>query len=546
VAGDLACIQAAAASVRQRAPGKPPALASLGHPLPTIFSVTSALLSPAALAWFAFLLAALVAAGALGHWIARLQGLPARQDEDSGAPAAPVPGLYWRTDAQGCLQQMRALAQPSPFDAKRGEALLNWLQDAGPVPGQLATLLQSQAVLSGHAVRWTNGVAAAQRAAQANAAVRDAVEPDQPDELAASAQPVAGRLWARPVHDRQGRFIGHVGAVLPEQRHGSQALADALIAADAPPLLLLRRTGADTPWQPQGSGAAGRAWLRESPADIAWRQRLPSELQAALQQPHLTAPAQAEGWTLRPVAGPGLPAGPEQALLFAPPAEAHDSDDPLSFSYTLSHDLRAPLRVVEGFTRIVKEDYGAVLDRVGNDHLDRVLGAAARMNQMIDALLAMARLSTQPLVRQPVSLSRLAQFVVDDLRRSAPERSIDITVEDGLAATGDPTLLRQVLENLIGNAWKYTQRTAAPSVFVGVEAIDGRRTFVVRDNGAGFDMRGVDRLFGLFQRLHSASDFPGTGVGLASVRRIVARHGGRIWAEGEPGRGASFYFTLRD
>lgn len=228
------------------------------------------------------------------------------------------------------------------------------------------------------------------------------------------------------------------------------------------------------------------------------------------------------------------------------PADDTATQDALSFSYTVSHDLRAPIRVVEGFTRILKEDYGGQIDRVGNDHLDRVLGAAARMNQMIDALLAIARLSTQPLARQAVSLSQLAGFVVDELRRGAPERPIDIEVQPGLVVQGDPTLLRLVLENLLGNAWKYTQRCHAPQISLRAEVQDGRRVFVVRDNGAGFDMRAVDRLFGLFQRLHSASEFPGTGVGLASVKRIVTRHGGRIWAEAEPGKGASFYFTLRD
>ena len=222
-----------------------------------------------------------------------------------------------------------------------------------------------------------------------------------------------------------------------------------------------------------------------------------------------------------------------------------ERDDAQAFSYTVSHDLRAPVRVVEGFTRILKEDYATQLDRVGNDHLDRVLGAAARMNQMIDALLAMARLSSQPLARQPVNLSQLAGFIVEDLRRGAPERQIQFDIEPAMLTQGDPTLLRQVLENLLGNAWKYTQRQHEPRVRFGHESVDGARVYVVRDNGAGFDMRSVDRLFGLFQRLHSASEFPGTGVGLASVKRIVARHGGRIWAEAEPGRGAAFYFSLR-
>jgi signal transduction histidine kinase len=229
-------------------------------------------------------------------------------------------------------------------------------------------------------------------------------------------------------------------------------------------------------------------------------------------------------------------------VLLSQAAVAADADP--MFGSTLSHDLRAPIRVVEGFTRIVKEDYGALLDRVGNDHLDRVLGAAARMNLMIDALLTMARLSAQPLARQPVDLSQLAQFVVEDLRRSDPARDVEVDIEPGLAASGDPTLLRLVLENLLGNAWKYTARADSPRIAVRAVQHEGRRAIAVQDNGAGFDMRSADRLFGLFQRLHSASDFPGHGVGLASVRRIVGRHGGDIWAEGRPGHGATFTFTL--
>jgi signal transduction histidine kinase len=181
---------------------------------------------------------------------------------------------------------------------------------------------------------------------------------------------------------------------------------------------------------------------------------------------------------------------------------------------------------------------------VGNDHLERVLGAAARMNLMIDALLTMARLSAQPLARQPVDLSQLALFVVEDLHRAAGGRQVEVEVEPGLRASGDPTLLRLVLENLLGNAWKYTARTEVPRIALRATAHKGRPAFAVVDNGAGFDMRSADRLFGLFQRLHSANDFPGHGVGLASVRRIVHRHGGDIWAEGRPGHGATFTFTL--
>lgn len=226
------------------------------------------------------------------------------------------------------------------------------------------------------------------------------------------------------------------------------------------------------------------------------------------------------------------------------PAATEAAADAAAFSYTVSHDLRAPLRVVEGFARILKEDYGAALDRVGNDHLDRVLAAAARMNQMIDALLALSRLSTQPLARQPVNLSQLAQFVVDDLRRAQPERRVEVNIEPGLQAHGDPTLLRMVLENLLGNAWKYSARAETARISLERHRHAGRDAFVVRDNGAGFDMRFAERLFGVFQRLHSANDFPGTGVGLASVKRIVQRHGGDVWAESEVGKGASFWFTL--
>jgi light-regulated signal transduction histidine kinase (bacteriophytochrome) len=224
-------------------------------------------------------------------------------------------------------------------------------------------------------------------------------------------------------------------------------------------------------------------------------------------------------------------------------SDAASEADHASFGYIVSHDLRAPIRVVEGFTKIVKEDYGAVLDAVGHDHLDRVLGAAARMNSMIDALLQLSRLSSQPIARVPVNLSQIAGFVVDDLRREHPERDVDVEIEPQLLASGDPTLLRMLLENLLGNAWKYTGNTETARI--GLVRRPGETTgFTVHDNGAGFDMRYADRLFGVFQRLHSASEFPGTGVGLASVRRIVRRHHGEVWAESEPERGTRFHFTL--
>ncbi len=237
--------------------------------------------------------------------------------------------------------------------------------------------------------------------------------------------------------------------------------------------------------------------------------------------------------------GLAAPLEPSTDAASMPAADEHEA-----FAYTISHDLRAPIRVVEGFARILKEDYGNTLDRVGNDHLDRVLAAAARMNAMIDAMLSLSKLSTQPLLHERVDMSRIAGHVADELRRGAPQREADIQIQSGLCVQGDPTLLHIAIENLLGNAWKYSAKVAHAQI--AFEEVDkgGRKAFVVRDNGAGFDMHHADRLFGAFCRLHGSSDFAGTGVGLASVRRIVRRHGGEIWAEAEPGRGAHFYFTL--
>jgi signal transduction histidine kinase len=239
-----------------------------------------------------------------------------------------------------------------------------------------------------------------------------------------------------------------------------------------------------------------------------------------------------------PQTQPAAPAVP--ALSAAPPAD----DDRAAIVYTVSHDLRAPIRVIEGFTRIVREDYGHLLDRVGNDHLERVMGAAARMNSMIDALLGLSRLSTQEIEQVPVDLSALAEQVMVELRQQAPERQADIRIAPGLTVRGDPMLLRSVLDNLLGNAWKYASRREVTRIEFSASTASGRTEFCLRDNGAGFDMRFAGKLFGAFQRLHGATEFPGTGIGLASVRRIIRRHGGDIRAEAAVNEGASFYFTL--
>ena len=365
------------------------------------------------------------------------------------------------------------------------------------------------------------------------------------------------RLSGEPLHDDEGRFAGFEGLAAPQDEPlrlaaDAAALEATLDALDSTAVVLVP---AGPGWQvSRRNAAAARRWpaLLPGTAFTVQLHELPPELSAPLgagKAPKSTL--RAEGWGLAPLpgapAGDGAETGPGPLLLWqqaaGPYSAASDGDN---FSFTLSHDLRAPIRVVEGFTRIVKEDYGAQIDRVGNDHLDRVLGAAARMNLMIDALLNLARLSQQPLARQRVDLSQLAGYVVDELRRAWPDRTVDVEVEPAMSAVGDPTLLRLVLENLIGNAWKYTARVDAPRVWVGQVPHGQGRAFCVRDNGAGFDPRSAERLFGLFQRLHSASEFPGHGVGLASVRRIVQRHGGQVWAESTAGRGASFYFTLAE
>ena len=215
--------------------------------------------------------------------------------------------------------------------------------------------------------------------------------------------------------------------------------------------------------------------------------------------------------------------------------------------YALSHDLRAPLRVIDGFTRIVQEDYGRHLDKLGQDHLERVLAASARMNGMIDAVLAQAQLATEPLGRQDIDLSALVRDVADEQSVGRAMASpVEWVIQPGLCAQADITLLRRVVENLVGNALKYSAKVPSPRIEFGCMPATNPPVYFVRDNGAGFDMQHADKLFGMFQRLHSAKDFEGTGVGLAGVRHIIRRHGGRVWAEAQIGQGACFYFTLTD
>ncbi|MDX2171069.1 MAG: PAS domain-containing protein [Deltaproteobacteria bacterium] len=216
-----------------------------------------------------------------------------------------------------------------------------------------------------------------------------------------------------------------------------------------------------------------------------------------------------------------------------------------AFGYSVSHDLRAPLRTIDGFSRILREEHAAELSPAASRHLDRVRAAATRMNALIDQLLELSRVARAEVRRRKVDVSKLARAVVGELRRAEPARRVEVNVADGLTAHADPTLVRAVLENLLSNAWKYTARAAAACVEVGLAEPAGVPAYFVRDNGAGFDMAHADKLFVPFQRLHRDEDFAGTGVGLATVHRIVRRHGGEVWADAAVGRGATFYFTLQ-
>jgi PAS domain S-box-containing protein len=215
-----------------------------------------------------------------------------------------------------------------------------------------------------------------------------------------------------------------------------------------------------------------------------------------------------------------------------------------AFAYSVSHDLRAPLRSIDGFSRILVEDYAAKLDDEGRDSLNRICAASRRMALLIDDMLELSRVSRGELRRERVDLSTLARAVVADLRRIEPGRVVEFSAADGLADEGDPILLRGVLENLLGNAWKFTSKRSAARIEFGALPPGGPAGFFVRDNGAGFDPLYAGKLFGAFQRLHNSTEFPGTGIGLATVQRIIHRHGGRVWAEGELDAGATFYFAL--
>ncbi|WP_374675369.1 ATP-binding protein [Ideonella sp.] len=491
-------------------------------------------LPAAASGWLAMGVFGAACAGAgiaFGHQRASARLRDARLRQHSAARL--VDAWWWESDTGHRLRQWRPPAGASEADWAEGEPLGSAVWEAFGPEAPLKARLEALATIEPLRVRRR----------------RDG----QPWRLHAVAQ-----------FDGEGRFTGYVGTATPLAAGERGRFADALLQRlwpelDQPAIALRAEPAADggtATWRVAALSPDAQRLLRQDgrAADsLSWDDllaRLPAGLAEAAAS---LAPGQAReagDWTVSvvPVGDPDASDGGRLLLLrHRAPAAAPDvasAEEQASFAYSVSHDLRAPIRVVEGFARILKEDYGRFLDRIGNDHLERVLAAAARMNSMIDALLALSRLQQQPLSRKPVDLSQLATYIVEDLQRQQPERQSEVQIEPGLLVQGDPTLLRIALENLLGNAWKYSGQVPVAKIEFRQVDHQGRRAFVVADNGAGFDMRFADRLFGVFQRLHSAKDFQGTGVGLASVRRILRRHGGDIWAESEVGKGARFYFTL--
>jgi len=215
-----------------------------------------------------------------------------------------------------------------------------------------------------------------------------------------------------------------------------------------------------------------------------------------------------------------------------------------SFSYSVSHDLRSPLRSIDGFSMVLLEDYGPKLDDEGRDYLRRVRQASQRMGDLIDDLLMLSRVARLGFKLEKISLSDLVEDIMEDLRQQAPMRKVEAIIQADVDARGDSNLIRIALENLLSNAWKYTSKNAVAKIEFGVKIQDGQKVYCICDNGVGFNMKYSDKLFGAFERLHRTDEFEGTGIGLATVQRIIQRHGGTIWAEAEIGKGAAFYFTM--
>jgi signal transduction histidine kinase len=215
-----------------------------------------------------------------------------------------------------------------------------------------------------------------------------------------------------------------------------------------------------------------------------------------------------------------------------------------TFSYSVSHDLRAPLRSIDGFSQALLEDYQKILDDKGRDYLDKVRKATQQMGNLIDDMLKLSKVIQSEFRQESIDLSKMVQSISDTFQKNNPNNNVKMTIQKSIVIQGDLQLMQIALTNLIENAWKFTGKQKHPRIEFGATLKEGKKVFFIRDNGVGFDMAYVDKLFGAFQRLHAKDEFAGTGIGLATVQRIIHRHGGKIWAEGEVGKGAVFYFTL--
>ena len=215
-----------------------------------------------------------------------------------------------------------------------------------------------------------------------------------------------------------------------------------------------------------------------------------------------------------------------------------------AFAYSVSHDLRAPLRSIAGFSHVLLEDYTQQLDEEGRDSLKRIISGTDKMGRLIDDLLNLSRITRTEMRREPLNMSLMVRKIAEGKEKAQPEREVEFLIEDGLFAYGDEHLLNVVFENLIENAWKFTGKSESARIEFGAIRRDAKTTYFIRDNGTGFDMAHAGKLFQPFQRVHAMHEFPGTGIGLATVKRIIERHGGRVWIEGETGKGTTVYFTL--
>jgi PAS domain S-box-containing protein len=236
----------------------------------------------------------------------------------------------------------------------------------------------------------------------------------------------------------------------------------------------------------------------------------------------------------------------EQALRERADELARVNKDLESFSYSVSHDLKTPLNTILGFGRLIREDYQGKLDTVLNDYLKRIEHSAIQMKSLIDDILNLSKISRQEIKKQQTNLSQIALSIIEELKASQPQRVVKVDIQDNMIANVDKNLIHIALSNLLGNAWKFTGKTPDARIRFNKQIKNGKSIYSIKDNGAGFDMKRSENLFTPFRRLHSDQEFSGTGIGLAIVERVIERHGGRIWAEGEINKGATFFFTLDD